>query len=230
MCPAPVPSQATVRGAGAEDQVPRPELDHDAPLALRPRSPRCPRSRTSPRAALRPGRAPFGGAGDRQGHRRAEDLARRSGPGRLAEHRARCRRLGSLLDDVGLEASVEPRDRVVDRDPANVRDRRAGRAARDHDADRAGTPAPRRLRRTSLEITRPSGTSHDSSAHGRSRRSRSAGARPRRRRGSRPRRRERPRARVPRLTRRTTSRSARSTRAPAAGVWAITRPAGTDSE
>ncbi len=82
---------------------------------------------------------------------------------------------------------------------------------------------------TSLEITRPSGISHDSSV-------RTLTANPVRRSAAVASLREAPsmsgttaRA-VPRLTRSTRSRSARSTRARGAGDCEITRPAGTDSE
>ena len=212
---------------GAEDEVPRPDLDDDAPVALRRRHLDVLGVERAV-AALRPRRVPFGRAGDRERHGRAEDGAR-------------CRRPATAGAPFPAANDVEP----------------SSTTSASKLPSRRPTASSTAIPRTSgtvafggpLETTRPTGPGRRASSPARlvARDHAALGNLPRLLRADaavKPTRRSaatasfasRPRPpgtaanAVPRLTRRTTPRSLRSTRAPGAGVWATTRPAGTDSE
>ena len=183
------------------------QIDDDPPLALR-RGDLDVLGVVRAAAAVRPGRPPLWRAGDRERHRRSEHGAR-AGIGRLATGPSRRGGLGALLDDARVEAPVELRERRHRRQRLARPARRARRAARDDDADR---PWPHRLVAAGNVARDHSalGISHDSSV-------RTLTVKPVRRKAAVASLREAPsmsgttaRA-VPRLTRRTRSRSARST-------------------
>ena len=177
--------------------------------------------------ALRPRRVPLGRAGDgeRHGSSRGRRVCRRQG---RPEHGSGPTEREPLLDEVGVEAPVEPRDRVVDLDPADVGHGCLRRAARDDEADRPWTAHSSPARPVARDDA-PSGPSHDCSVR----------TRRRTRRGVAPRSlRSRPgstsgsgRVAAPRLTRSDHAESVALERGlPVAGVCEATRPAGTNSE